>query len=199
MPQDQEPVPMGMPSFAAAFEGGLAILAIGLGWVFGVMPTETIRWSLSDIGWGLVATLPMLLQLWICVKSPWRPFSNVSRAIDETIVPLLQRCSLIDLAAICLLAGLGEEMLFRGFLQQLVCDWVGEPMGVWVGLVVASVVFGLVHAVTPTYAVAAGLIGLLLGGLWLATGNLLAPITAHAVYDFFALVYFIRIRTPNSG
>ena len=34
-----------------------------------------------------------------------------------------------------------------------------------------------------------GLIGLYFGGLRLWTGNLLAPIAAHAVYDFLALIY----------
>ena len=199
MPQDQQPTPAGISSFAAAFEGGLAILAVVLGWLFGVTPTETIHWSLAAVVWGLAATLPMLVQLWLCVNIPWRPFTNITRSIDETLRPLLQHCSLIDLAAISLLAGFGEELLFRGFLQQLIGDWIGGSLGIWAGLAVASVVFGLLHAITPTYAVVACLYGLLLGGLWIATGNLLAPIIAHAVYDFLALVYFIRIRPPLAG
>jgi membrane protease YdiL (CAAX protease family) len=44
------------------------------------------------------------------------------------------------------------------------------------------------------YLVLAGLIGLYLGGIWLATGNLLVPIIAHAMYDFVALVYFVKTR-----
>ena len=199
MPQDQQPTPAGISSFAAAFEGGLAILAVVLGWLFGVTPTETIHWSLAAVVWGLAATLPMLVQLWVCVSIPWRPFANITRSVDETLRPLLQHCSLIDLAAISLLAGFGEELLFRGFLQQLIGDWIGGSLGIWAGLAVASVVFGLLHAITPTYAVVACLYGLLLGGLWIATGNLLAPIIAHAVYDFLALVYFIRIRPPLAG
>ena len=54
--------------------------------------------------------------------------------------------------------------------------------------------FGLAHSVTRTYAILATIIGLYFGWLWLATGNLLVPITTHAVYDFLALVYFVRIR-----
>ncbi len=186
--------PKNIASVAAAFEGSLAIIAVGLGWAFGVMPTETLWWSLPAMVWGLAATVPMLLLLWISVNVAWRPLDNLTRTIDETIGPLLQGCSLVDLAAVSLLAGLGEELLFRGFLQQLVTQWISGPWGVWVGLAVASVVFGLLHAITPTYALVACLIGLFLGWLWLATGNLLAPITAHAVYDFLAMVYFLRIR-----
>ncbi len=63
--------------------------------------------------------------------------------------------------------------------------------GAWTGLAVASVVFGLLHAVTPTYAVLAALIGVYLGGLWQVTGNILTPIVTHALYDFLLLVYLL--------
>ena len=42
----------------------------------------------------------------------------------------------------------------------------------------------------------AGLFGLYLGALWLLTGNLLVAIAAHAVYDFFALLYLVRFQPP---
>ena len=188
--------PANIASTAAFFEGSLAIIAIALGWAFGVMPTETLSWSLPAIGWGLAATVPLLVMLGICVYLPWRPLDDLTRTVEEIIDPMLRDCRLIDLAAISLLAGLGEEMLFRGFLQPLIAGWIGEPAGIWIGLAVASVIFGMLHAVTKTYAVLACLIGAYLGWLWLATGNLLAPIITHAVYDFLALVYFLRIRSP---
>jgi hypothetical protein len=65
---------------------------------------------------------------------------------------------------------------------------------VWIGLAVAALLFGLAHFITPTYAVLAGTMGLYLGWLWIDTGNLLVPITAHAVYDFLALAYLAKIR-----
>jgi membrane protease YdiL (CAAX protease family) len=54
--------------------------------------------------------------------------------------------------------------------------------------------FGLLHFITPSYALFAGLTGLYLGGLWILTRNLLVPITAHGAYDFLALVYLTRVR-----
>ena len=56
----------------------------------------------------------------------------------------------------------------------------------------ASLLFGIAHAITPAYLVLAALIGEYLGGLWLWTGNLLAPIIAHAGYDFIALWYLAK-------
>jgi len=37
-----------------------------------------------------------------------------------------------------------------------------------------------------------------LGLLWSFTGNLLTPIVTHAVYDFAALIYFLRVRSGHS-
>ena len=97
------------------------------------------------------------------------------------------------------LAGLGEEMLFRGVIQQGVADWVGGQYGVWFGLAVAAILFGLAHHITFTYALLAGLIGLYLGGMWLLRDNLLLPIITHAMYDFIALTYLVRVRNRESG
>jgi len=56
------------------------------------------------------------------------------------------------------------------------------------------------HTITPAYALLAALIGLYLGGIWMATDNLLVPITIHAVYDFLVLLYLIKTRPgPKSG
>jgi membrane protease YdiL (CAAX protease family) len=95
----------------------------------------------------------------------------------------------LDLAVISALAGLGEEMLFRGVVQTLIERASGSP---WLAVAAASVLFGLAHPITRTYAVLAALIGVYLGWLFLANGNLLVPIVAHAAYDFVALVYLLR-------
>jgi membrane protease YdiL (CAAX protease family) len=91
----------------------------------------------------------------------------------------------VDLFGISVLAGVGEEALFRGLVQDTLAAWM--PLGV--ALALASLLFGLLHAVTPTYAVLATLMGAYLGGLYLWTGGLLAPMVTHGVYDFAVLLY----------
>jgi membrane protease YdiL (CAAX protease family) len=183
---------------AVLFEGGLAVVAVALGWLLGVAPAQTIRWDPAVVGWGVAACVPLLAVFWICLNLPIRPLAEITRVIDEMLVPLFRPCRLWELAAICLLAGVGEEMLFRGVIQEAVARWVGGEPGTWVGLLVGSVLFGLVHPITRTYALMAGLIGLYLGWLWIAGGNLLLPITTHAVYDFVAIVYLVRIRGAHT-
>ena len=196
--QNQLPSRRNLVLLAVVFEGGLGLLAVALGWMLSCQPAALIDWTLPAVAWGIAASLPMMVLLLASVVFPVRRFSDLLRVVDELLVPMFKDCRVVDLAVISALAGLGEEMLFRGVIQEAVARWVDGTLGIWVGLVAAAVLFGLVHTITPTYAVLAGLIGLYLGWLWIATDNLLVPITAHAVYDFFALVYLVRIRGQGS-
>jgi len=192
------PTPRGFFLLAVLFEGGLGVMAVVLGWALGCRPVgETIRWTLPAAAWGAAAALPALGLLWFCLKCPLKPFVEIVRVVDELLVPLFRHLRLPELAAISIVAGLGEEMLFRGVIQEAVADRVGREPGVWIGLAVASLLFGLAHPITRTYALLAALIGLYLGWLWIATGNLLVPIATHAVYDFLALVYLVKIRSVS--
>jgi membrane protease YdiL (CAAX protease family) len=93
-------------------------------------------------------------------------------------------------ALVALLAGVGEELLFRGVVQRLLIDWTTPAAG----LVAASLVFGAAHALSKLYFLLATLIGLCFGWLVLYYGDLIAPMVAHSVYDFVALVYISRTR-----
>jgi hypothetical protein len=90
-------------------------------------------------------------------------------------------------------AGLGEELFFRGFLQPALTG----PFGEVGALVAAAAVFGAVHWITPFYALYAGVLGLYLGGLFLATGGIIAPVVCHAAYDAVALGVYLRRTTER--
>jgi membrane protease YdiL (CAAX protease family) len=113
---------------------------------------------------------------------------RIRRLCEEAIRPLFAACSLAELALICALAGLGEELLFRGVLQTAFSNELGMPAGV----ALASLIFGLLHALTPTYAMLATLLGIYLGVIWLLCDSLLVVSVAHGLYDFIALVYLTR-------
>lgn len=182
---------------AILFEGGVALLGIVLGWFCGYPPGKLIQWSWEAVGQGLVATVPLVVLLAVFLKAPLRSFQVITRLLDEFLAPLFGGGGLLELIVLCGLAGLGEELLFRGVIQTGLTDWLPARWGLALGLLAASVLFGLAHAITPTYAVLAGLIGLYLGWLWIHTQNLLVPIVAHGVYDFVVLSYWIRIRGPR--
>jgi uncharacterized protein len=50
-------------------------------------------------------------------------------------------------------------------------------------------VFGLLHAVTPLYAILATIASVYFGAIYIVTDNLAVPISCHAVYDIGALLY----------
>ena len=173
---------------AVAVEAGTFVLAVILGWIFGYQPLGQIKMSWFGILVGLVATGPMLLAMWWCTKSRLQPLQNLMREVEESIIPLFRGVPPASLLLISILAGLGEECLFRGVVQAGLVDTVGAP----IALVVASMLFGLAHLVTPTYALLAGIIGAYLGTLVFVTGDLFAPILSHALYDYVALRYLVR-------
>jgi uncharacterized protein len=183
---------------AAAFEGSLVGVAMILGWLLGQPPLRTFRFGFQDSALAVAATLPPLALFWLCLKMPWRPFRTIAQIVDETLVPLFHDCGIAQLLIIATLAGVGEEIFFRGVLQAAVADEVGGPRGDWLGLLIAAFLFGLLHPITPTYAVLAGLIGLYLGWLWLVSGNLLMPILVHGLYDFIALTYLVKTRNRHA-
>ena len=192
------------PLHAALFEASLVFLAALLGWMVGQSPMRTLEVNTPAILWGILAVLPLLGLLVACERVPWRPVQEVRRVLDDLIVPMFRNCTWIELAAISFLAGLGEELLFRGVFQAALVEWTGDVLPHSPGVREArrldsasgaAILFGLLHAVNAAYAVLATLMGMYLGWLWLATGNLAVPVVAHAVYDFLALGYILHGRS----
>jgi membrane protease YdiL (CAAX protease family) len=178
---------------AVLFEGGLGVLALALGWLIGCPVWQKLHADARDGLWAVGATLPLLLIFLLFVNWPIGPLARIEAFAEEFIEPLFRPCTLFDLAVISLLAGLGEEMLFRGVLQDTLSHWLNP----WLGLTLASVLFGLLHLITPTYAVLATLMGAYLGWLYDRSGNLLVAVVAHTLYDFFALAYLVKGPTQD--
>ena len=124
------------------------------------------------------------------LRWPIGPLSKVKDFCDHEVVPLLGESSWSEIALVSFSAGVGEEMLFRGVVQPAIGSWLGLP---W-GLVIASLLFGLFHPISVTYMIIAAILGLYLGAVMFAGGNLISVIVVHALYDFAALSYLLRIR-----
>lgn len=117
------------------------------------------------------------------------------RDVNGKLVPAFARCTTFELALISLLAGVGEEALFRGVIQSALTAWLTPS---W-GLVLTSALFGLGHLVTPAYAVIAGLLGLYLGAIAMFHGNLLIVMIVHGLYDLLALLYLTGTHADRGG
>jgi membrane protease YdiL (CAAX protease family) len=199
---DQRDRPTDITAIALAFEGGLGLLALALGWWLEQWPlpgVEVGATSWSDVArpalWGVLGTLPMLAGMWLADRFAFGPLRQLKQDFERLIVPLFAHCSVLEMALISLMAGIGEEMLFRGLIQAGLADWLGPPLGPWIALVLASIVFGFGHMISAAYAVVAMVIGVYLGWLLLATESIVTPAIAHGLYDFCALLYLVRFRS----
>jgi membrane protease YdiL (CAAX protease family) len=176
------------------FEAGLAPIAVALGWALGQPPLAGFAWDADAALDGVVAVLPMLAFLAAAVRWPVGPLARIKEFFDRELAPALRGCEWPDLALISVAAGVGEEMLFRGVIQGAIARALGPAAGV----ALAGALFGLLHPVSPAYVALAAVLGAYLGAVWLATGNLLSVIVAHALYDFIALVVLLRDK-PGAG
>ena len=184
---------------AVGFEGGLAVVAVGLGWIFDYWPLAQIVGTITvphrlyeKVRWGVAATTPMLAAALVIERVRWKPFRNLRSLVTKLVVPVFDNVSVAALAVVSLFAGLGEELLFRGVLLDAPRQWWDGPFIESLALVASSILFGLVHPFSRTYVVLATLIGAYLGLLLIITDSLLPPIIAHALYDFIILTYVLR-------
>jgi hypothetical protein len=127
------------------------------------------------IGVGLAVAL---LSQRLSVRFVW------ARRLEEALAEALGPFSTGEAALVAALSAVGEEALFRGAMQPAI------------GLIATSIAFGLLHVgpgkVFLPWTVMAIAAGLLFGLLALLTGDLAAPIMAHAVVNFVNLRYLSR-------
>lgn len=98
-----------------------------------------------------------------------------AQKLEQLFVKLLTPMSLPMIMTLSLFSAIGEEIFFRGAIQNQF------------GIIASSLLFGLVHfpiekTMIP-WTLSATIMGFVLGGLYLYAGHLLAPITLHFVIN----------------
>lgn len=167
-----------------AGEAGLVVVGLGWAWLRGIdLPfgfTLKLLLAAAVVAGGLSA---INLSLYRRLRRRW-PSSRVSVFLEQDVFPLFRGASTGELALLAAVAGLGEEIFFRGVLQREI------------GLLAASLLFGLAHGPTRSLiglAAWAFLMGLSLGWLYRWSGSLTVPVLVHALYDMAALAYVRRL------
>lgn len=83
-----------------------------------------------------------------------------------------------------LLAGIGEEYLFRGILQPKLHLYTGNPhAGIWITAIIFSAIHIQFYGFLPRV-----MLGALFGYLYLYSGSLIYPILAHILNNTFTIV-----------
>jgi membrane protease YdiL (CAAX protease family) len=129
------------------------------------------------VGAGTIAATQTLVR-----RAAW------ARALHSALRPAVHGAADGSLLALAVASGLGEELLFRGLLVQVI------------GIAASSLVFGALHQIRGRarwwwMALAAGM-GVVLALIFRATGSLLGPIVAHAAINAANLRY-LRDNDPE--
>ncbi|MDO9106698.1 MAG: type II CAAX endopeptidase family protein [Methylovulum sp.] len=175
---------------ACYFEASLIILAVLLGWIADINPFQHIYFSILPIVYGVLGTVPLFLMFLSMQNMQDESIVSIRKFLLDTLGPNLSAYQWPHLLLLGAIAGLSEELLFRGVIQP----WLEPAWGATAGLLVSNLIFGLVHTVTPMYAVLAAVVGIYLGLAMDFGGdrNLLTPIIIHGLYDFLAFVALMR-------
>ncbi len=168
---------------------------MGLGAAIGIPLRGSAPFAAGSIAAGVGTAIGMALLAIASMRVHRGPFGELSRQVREIAGVLFARSTALDRLVIASLAGVAEEALFRGVFQAELVASLGPVAGV----AAASVLFGLAHAVGLAYVVAATAAGAILGALHLATGDLGAPILAHALYDLILLEWLVRRHSPSQS
>lgn len=148
-------------------------------------PDVEVRW-VRDAALGLAAAAAVIAgSTWLTRRVA--AGERLARALAEALGPLRPGQAWL----LALASGVAEEAFFRGALQPVA------------GLALTSVLFALAHFVPRrelwVWSVFSGAAGLLLGGLYAATGNLLAPTVAHVVVNGVNLNRLVRDYGARPG
>ena len=149
----------------------------------------------SLLAWTAAGLAAMGALWWLEESAPWESLRRFRAFVDGELGSFFAPLTTAQIAVISAAAGIGEELLFRWALQGGLAAILGGAAGTALAWLAVSLLFGLAHAVTWMYAAIATAMGLILGGLMIASGSVLPAILAHAIFDFAAIqVVVARVR-----
>lgn len=175
--------------FAFILLSQLAIVAAGMFfiWAFGVhIPDANIGWPQAVVIGALFAIATFLLLT--LVYRFGGKFAESLLNDTRRVSGIFNGYSWLHLACVAALAGVGEELLFRGFLQT----WLSNHFAITWAILVASIIFGLLHYLSHAYFMSVTVMSIAFGVAYYITDSLLMVMVWHGVYDFIALLALVK-------
>ncbi len=143
------------------------VAALLIAWFFGIKLFPLTKNLFRDLVIGTLGALIPLVLFAIILSGKINNvplLGSLKRTIIDDIKPIFSETKFIDLCFISACAGFGEELLFRGVIQAKL------------GIVASSIVFGLLHFITPAYCFIATIMGFYIGYLFLYYDSLLVAV-----------------------
>ena len=154
----------------------------------------------------LVVTIMMLVTPFVGLLLEWNMhiqfpewflrFDVNSEAIVRAFLKMPTILDLLyTLLVIAVVPAIGEELLFRGYLQQKIGDWLKNPH---FSILLTGFLFSLIH-LEPYGIIPRFVLGVLLGYLYYWSGNLWLPILAHFVNNAQAIIFSYHLFKVDVG
>lgn len=157
-----------------------------------LMPAVMLTGILATVALVPVVTSLSLLNHLLLPQSGWLHDMAASQdasvnAYYAIVMPSLSPADwVVNIAVVAILAGVGEELFFRGILQgfALRCGMRG-----WVAVLVVALFFSLVHFQVSEFVPRLAM-GLVLGYAYLLSGHIWLPVVMHIANNVVALLTY---------
>ncbi len=150
--------------------------------IFSLEPFKRFDISFQSLLYGVSASL-ILIFLSFVITFTYEPFKKSLQLLDDLILHVIKP---IDILPIAILSGIGEELFFRGVLQDSL------------GLLPSNIIFALLHFPGRqfwVYSLWTLFAGLFLGNIYAYTHNLFIVIIAHIMNNLLALILWNKFKT----
>ena len=160
----------------------LIILALGVMAIISISP-------LIDV----LSTWNQGLQLPESLRSIEDWMINTEKAAEVATNTLLNTDSwggfVMNIIIIAIMAGIGEELMFRGVIQKILIGWTKN---IHLGILYTAIIFSAIHFQFYGF-VPRMILGMVLGYLYIWSKSLWVPVIAHAINNALTVTF-----TPNT-
>ncbi|MBR2638621.1 MAG: CPBP family intramembrane metalloprotease [Bacteroidaceae bacterium] len=140
---------------------------------FGPKPLKQVKGSILLLSVVLIFATMVTFNIFAQWAGLPDMHANVMEGLSKNIVGVL---------AIAVAAPVLEEMLFRGAIQGMLMRRFSNP---WVGIIIASLIFGAIH-MNPIQVFYATMLGLVFGWIYYRTGSLVPVVIGHVLNNSMA-------------
>jgi uncharacterized protein len=102
---------------------------------------------------------------------------------------------MLNILIIAVIPAVGEELLFRGIIQRLFCEWTrNHHAGIWISAIIFSALHLQFYGFLPRT-----ILGALFGYMLVWSGKMWIPITAHFVNNAMAVIIYYFVQRNQIG
>ena len=192
------------------FGGGALALAsaLGYGWAEYFSPRRLgAGWWLLAAGALILAIMPLMSVViswnagahFPAALHDFEAWARVSEDRAAVLTKFLTRFNsgtrfLVGVVVVALVPAVAEELVFRGVVQRNLVRWFSPHVGVWLAAAIFSAIHMQFFGFVPRF-----LLGLVLGYLYLWSGNILVSMAAHFTQNAFQLLLLYLTQRGQFG